>query len=851
MPSCSVIVCKNRSATRDLKRHGITYHKFPREKSIKQKWISSTGRGPDWWPTDNNTICSIHFEEKCFQPYKKTRRLFEWAEPTLKLRLVFATDSTNTTSALKCAPTQATNRSSENKILNESEMREEEDIPNGLQSHSPIPSLRDHFNPGIDDTPRKKQLRIQLERCENILKKKKQTIKRLQKKASRYKKKIVQLTDMLKELQDNKFVSSDQVTHLESLGDGVNELIQRFAKKNSGVGTTGQYPPALRTFACTLHFYSPKAYQYVRKKFQTCLPHPRTIRKWYESIDAQPGFTKESLEAIKLKADNTKYRLICNLVMDEMAIRQRVEWDGKEMHGYVDICKSGTESDSLPIAKEALVFLLTAINGAWKVPVGYFLVDGVSGQQRANLVIQCLELLHETGVDVTSLTFDGCPANLTMAKELGCNLDTDHLKTDFEHPVIKKPVYIFPDPCHMLKLVRNALETNNVFIDNSNREVNWNHLINLNNIQEREKLHLANKLRRNHVFFKNQKMKVRLASQLFSNSVADALDFCSQLSVPGFENVEGTVYCLRTVNNLFDTLNSRNMAQLHFKKPLCPHNKQLIFDFLENADQDHIELLFGHIRAHGGCNTNPTARQFRAIYKKLLVKAELRDVDNGNCQSLEKISLLTCSSSIQNINITTEPRELNVTEDDEYRLLYEMAVFDEEASMLVQDLSDFSIQAITYIAGFVVRALMKTLKCETCIGALTVEDKEHEHYKFTKVKDKGGLVYPSSDVITICKRMEVTIKATVLTENQVTVSTKDLKSVLIAKALPHFIGMNLFNDIHLHQFDQSPLNNHLTLLTKAVMEKYINVRLHYLTKNAAPKLSKRQVLSKYLHFSGQ
>lgn len=770
-------------------------------------------------------------------------------------------------------------------------------------------SLNDHLHPetAIEDTPRKKQLRIKLEQCENLLKVQKKTIKRLQKKASRYKKKIAKLTDMLNELHQKKFVNSDQADHLKSLGDGVHDLIQRFDKKNDSGCSGGRYTPALRTFACTLHFYSPKAYQYVRKKFQTCLPHPRTIRKWYQSIDGQPGFTKESLVAIKLKVANTDYKLVCNLVMDEMAIRQRVEWDGKEMHGYVDICKSGTESDSLPVAKEALVFLLTAINGAWKVPVGYFLVDGVSGEQRANLVNQCLELLHETGVEVTSLTFDGCPANVTMAKNLGCIFDIDNLKTNFEHPVTKKPIYIFLDPCHMLKLLRNALEANKVFIDDLNREVKWDHLKILNTLQEKEKLHLGNKLRRNHIFFKNQKMKVRLASQLFSNSVADALECCAKKNMPGFENVEGTVNCLKVINNLFDTLNSRNMAQLHFKKPLNPHNKKYIFEFLKNTEsylislkqlngtevvhssrktgfigflvcikslkalygqivetenklkylpaykisQDHIELLFGNIRAHGGCNTNPTARQFRAIYKKLLVKVELKDVDSGNCKSLEEISILTCSSSIQNINITSEPRNLNESEEDEYALLYEMAVFDEEVGVLVQDLSDFSIQAITYIAGFVVQALMKTLKCETCIGALTAKDREEGQYEFIKIKDKGGLVYPSSDVISICKWMEATIKTTVLTENKVTVSTKDVKSILISKALRHFIGMNLFKEINMHQFDQSPLNNHLTLLIKAVMEKYINVRLHYLTKNATPKLSKRQVLCKYLHFSGQ
>lgn len=162
----------------------------------------------------------------------------------------------------------------------------------------------------------------------------------------------------------------------------------------------------------TLHFYSPKAYLYVRQKFETCLPHPRTIKKWYQSVDAEPGFTTESLSAIKFKVLSTKYPLLCNLVMDEMAIRQRIEWDGKRMHGYVNFGNnSNGGGDHLCEAKEAFVFLVTAINGAWKIPVGYFLIDGMTGEQKSHLVKQCLELLSTTGVEVVSLTFDGCSAN--------------------------------------------------------------------------------------------------------------------------------------------------------------------------------------------------------------------------------------------------------------------------------------------------------------------------------------------------------------------------------------------------------------------------------------------------------
>ena len=38
--------------------------------------------------------------------------------------------------------------------------------------------------------------------------------------------------------------------------------------------------------------------------------------------------------------------------------------------------------------------------------------------------------------------------------------------------------------------------------------------------------------------------------------------------------------------------------------------------------QDHLELLFGAIRAHGGTSNNPNIKQFQTIYKRLLMRNE-------------------------------------------------------------------------------------------------------------------------------------------------------------------------------------------------------------------------------------
>lgn len=64
----------------------------------------------------------------------------------------------------------------------------------------------------------------------------------------------------------------------------------------------GQYPKEVRSFALTLHFYSPRAYDYVRSVYNKNLPCGRTIQKWYESIDGLPGCTSEALQLLKIKS---------------------------------------------------------------------------------------------------------------------------------------------------------------------------------------------------------------------------------------------------------------------------------------------------------------------------------------------------------------------------------------------------------------------------------------------------------------------------------------------------------------------------------------------------------------------
>ena len=127
---------------------------------------------------------------------------------------------------------------------------------------------------------------------------------------------------------------------------------------------------------------------------------------------------------------------MCSLMLDEMAIRKHVCWNGKKFQGYVDI-GNGADDDSLPVAKEALVFMVVCMNASWKVPCGYFFIDGLSGPERANLVTICIQRLSESGIKIISVTCDGSSYHFSMLSELGASLHPPELQTSFPHPFLK------------------------------------------------------------------------------------------------------------------------------------------------------------------------------------------------------------------------------------------------------------------------------------------------------------------------------------------------------------------------------------------------------------------------------
>ena len=322
---------------------------------------------------------------------------------------------------------------------------------------------------------------------------------------------------------------------------------------------------------------------------------------------------------------------------------------------------------------------------------------------------------------LTNVTCDNPRVNIAMLTALGAKLAGEDPEPFLDMKnILGKKILAFLDPPHLIKLTRNTLGDYGYLVDGNGNLIRWNFILNLNKLQKEQGLVLANKLKQEHVEYSKNKMKVRLATQVFSQSVATALTVCSEgLKHPDFVGVEPTVKCLKIFDVLFDLMNSKYTYKTNKKAPLSVDNeaewradldqskiyinglkhetgesvlkgrrkaafvgwladiKGIIFMYDEyvkpglteylltfRMSQDPLELFFGSIRAGLGHNNNPTVLQFKGVYKQLVAGALLKPGSGTNCL-WDEISMLEAEDG-QGSSIsqqTDEPMNIEISEE--------------------------------------------------------------------------------------------------------------------------------------------------------------------------------------------
>lgn len=325
---------------------------------------------------------------------------------------------------------------------------------------------------------------------------------------------------------------------------------------------------------------------------------------------------------------------------------------------------TGTESDKNggpeTIAKESLTFLVNCVNDRWKMPVAYFLIHKLDTNDQAFLIEEVLYFLESNNVDVLSVTFDGLKTNISTAKKLGACLDPDNLQPYF-YSFFGTKIYVIFDICHMLKLIRNNFYGRKQFINRNGKKIFWSYLPTLHNIQQKEKLHLGNRITKRHIKFTKSKMKVNLAAQLLSNSVAASLRYLAtdENYKSKFINVEPTAEFIEKVNNLFDIFNSRRIDGKTFGQALKPENIEYLSQYLDHC-ASYIKGLQVKKAPPRKRKCKPKSRKIFHRSKKMVAKKMTPNWGNEESADAE-------SSSTEQENEDEDPNlesEICVTDDN-------------------------------------------------------------------------------------------------------------------------------------------------------------------------------------------
>ncbi|XP_037830500.1 THAP domain-containing protein 6-like [Kryptolebias marmoratus] len=266
MPSyCAAFSCTNLHGKCP---DGVTFHRFPKDDNLRSQWAEALNqekqKGVLWQPGVGNYLCSDHFKPEDFDRTGQTTRLRPNTVPSVRL---FPSRSRRKT------PPKRTTRNSTDGRPPADDDPSSSSSPSSTQTEQTLDKTTSTSSVALDHAyqlPDAKELKSRLEKS-NLkrrqlhieLKNTRDRLKRVQSSSKR----------LLDDLRDQNLITEELKAKLDSLGDIPLDLFANPAQC---------YSEDQRDFALQLHFYSPKAYEYLRSnaKFRIPLPHPKTLCRW-------------------------------------------------------------------------------------------------------------------------------------------------------------------------------------------------------------------------------------------------------------------------------------------------------------------------------------------------------------------------------------------------------------------------------------------------------------------------------------------------------------------------------------------------------------------------------------------
>ncbi|XP_030072181.1 DNA transposase THAP9 [Microcaecilia unicolor] len=847
--SCAAYGCKSRY-TLEAREKGITFHRFPKSNpALLEKWRiaveRATSTGELWMPSRYQRLCSLHFEEKCFDTTGQTKRLRDDVIPSIfNFPEHPQVKKVGRRGLKRHAPAAGP-------ISIKGEESLEPEMPLTTRSASDVQAqLQDH----LYSTPNLETLKRKLQASEEARAQKEKELKNAK---DREKRRGKTCPSVIKELTQRSLLSLELQDKLQPYRDIPLDL---FRKPESKYSLQQQY------FALTLHLYGPKAYDYLKDELKLPLPSPQGLRQWLKTEDDGPGINCAVLQALMQRKEEKpeKYTRVC-LLLDTVALRPCVSFDAArtEMVGFIDLGKgAGTQE----VATEALLLLLVGVVSHWKTPIAYFLINGLTAEALKQLVLHTLREVCDGGFEVVAMVLEGNELNKQMCTLLGCDFTKPtQLKTYFSLPGSKQKCYVIFDAGHELELACDMLEACTT-IKSHYGQIKWQYIEHCN-LQKDISLLAAMNL----VPSLSQIKTVALAVQALSPSIAKALWLLH--GSEHFTDCMGTVSFIQILNRLFDMMSSRSprmqgerissenlpdkLRVLQETKgylvtlttadnqPLYESSGSCMIGSLVNItsmasllpsllldqeyvlmhrfSQDHIRLFCESIRRAGGRNKKPTALFFKSAVRRLLSRCGVQAGQLRNCPSENKTGFVY---TLEDYTVPANSAQLFPSLFQGNNLAVEGHDYSSDTlNLLLQN-------PAAYVTGWVVQKALGQLACDECRQALVTEAVPlnfRSGYHLLRLKHNYGLLVPSEGAIRTVLAAERALR------HMIKIYKPMAKRSTSWLQLQHQVLLDIANrDIfHLHEHilrTESGIDNHHYQLLRLLSSSYYELRCCYLEK---------------------
>ncbi|XP_070524036.1 THAP domain-containing protein 1-like [Cardiocondyla obscurior] len=264
---CVVLNCPSATSREKCMSH---FFRFPQVEAILVKWIEATGRN-NWIPTEASVICDLHFKKNDFTTSEIRRRLKSDVIPSLYIHNVQTVVQTEVNNITECSVhndplTEVTNNNDLRKrkasdLLQDAKLKINKLEDENKNLRDKIQFLEKKFVKEYETRINKikSHFQQQQQKSENKLHIKNKQLKILR---VQVKRKDCKVKELLTKLLNMNLLSNTAHDTLLNNFENIKDLFIN-ESKNKNISPHGRrYSTEVKKFAVTLHYHSPKAYEF-------------------------------------------------------------------------------------------------------------------------------------------------------------------------------------------------------------------------------------------------------------------------------------------------------------------------------------------------------------------------------------------------------------------------------------------------------------------------------------------------------------------------------------------------------------------------------------------------------------